>query len=175
MSVEIGWVDGAMLGVLGLSLVVGALRGLVFEVLSLLGWLVAFFAAQWLAPLLAPHLPAGSPGSVLNRATSFALAFIATLIVWSLLSRLLRSLVRATPLAALDRVLGAAFGLLRGGIVLLAVVWLVASTPARASTAWQASAGADWLESMLRGLRPLLPTNLENLLPASAAELPKRD
>ena len=33
----------------------GLWRGLVFEVLSLLGWVAAFLLAQWLAPRLAPH------------------------------------------------------------------------------------------------------------------------
>ena len=40
----------ALLGVLLLSVLVGLVRGLVFEVLSLLGWVVAYFAAQWFAP-----------------------------------------------------------------------------------------------------------------------------
>ena len=66
MDTGIGWVDWAMLAVLVLSLVVGAVRGLVFEVLSLAGWIVACFAAQSGSPWLAPHLPIGTPGSPLN-------------------------------------------------------------------------------------------------------------
>ena len=67
---QLGWVDLAMLGVLLLSLVLGLLRGFVFEVLSLVGWVVAYFAAQWLAPVWAPHLPVGDPGSALNHAAT---------------------------------------------------------------------------------------------------------
>ena len=47
--------------------------------------------------------------------------FIAALIVWGLLSRLLRRLIHATPLRGVDRLLGAVFGVLRGGVVLLAL------------------------------------------------------
>lgn len=161
---EIGWVDWGMLAVLVLSLVVGAVRGLVFEVLAIAGWFVAYFAAQWAAPLLAPHLPIGTPGSLLNVGAAFASAFVAALIVWGLLSRLVRSLIRATPLSAIDRLLGAAFGLLRGGLVLLAIAVLVAYTPAVKSALWQASIGAIWLNSALRDLKPLLPTEVANLL-----------
>ena len=42
--------DWVFLGVLAISLLLGALRGLVYEVLSVLGWIAAFLLAQWLAP-----------------------------------------------------------------------------------------------------------------------------
>ena len=41
--------DWIFLAVLLASMLIGAWRGLVFEVLSALGWLVAFMAAQWWA------------------------------------------------------------------------------------------------------------------------------
>ena len=130
MDLDIGWVDACLLGVLLLSIVVGAIRGLVFELLSLAGWLVAYFVALWAMPELAPRLPIGTPGSSLNLAASFACAFIVTLIVWSLVSRLVRRLIHATPLRPIDRLLGAAFGAIRAGLVLLVVAALVALTPA---------------------------------------------
>ena len=166
MDIEIGWVDWGMLAILMLSIVIGALRGLVFEVLALIGWFVAYFVAQYAAPLLAPHLPIGTPGSLLNQGAAFASAFIATLIVWGLLSRLVRSLIHATPLSAFDRLLGAAFGLARGVFVLLALAVLVAYTPAAKSASWLASVGAGGLNSALRELKPLLPTAVANLLRA---------
>ena len=166
METGIGWVDWGMLVVLAVSVVVGALRGLVFELLAIAGWFVAYFAALWAAPLLAPHLPIGTPGSLLNRGAAFASAFIAALIVWGLLSRLVRSLIRATPLSGADRLMGGAFGLLRGALVLLAVAVLVAYTPAAKSEAWQASIGAGWLNAALREVKPLLPVDVANLLRA---------
>ena len=55
-------VDWTLLAVLALSVVVGLWRGFVFECLSLAGWVVAWFAAQWGAPHLAVKLPVGSVG-----------------------------------------------------------------------------------------------------------------
>ena len=49
--------DWVLAGVLVFSLLVGASRGLVYEVLSVLGWAVSFYCAQWLAPQVAPMLP----------------------------------------------------------------------------------------------------------------------
>jgi membrane protein required for colicin V production len=55
--------DVAMLVVLVLSMAVGVWRGLVFELMSLLGWFVAYFAAQWATVMVAPYVPVGVPGS----------------------------------------------------------------------------------------------------------------
>ena len=154
--IEIGWVDVAMLGVIALSAIAGAVRGLTFEVLSLLGWVAAWFAGIWLGPWLAPHLPIGTPGSPLNGIAAFACAFLIVLVLWGLGARAISALVAKTPLRPLDRVLGAAFGLARGVLVLLALATIVSYTPATASPAWRESQGAAWLNSILRELLPSL-------------------
>lgn len=165
MNLDMGWVDVAMLAVLCLSMLVGAWRGFVFEVLAIAGWVVAYFVAREAAPMLAPHLPIGTAGSLLNRGSAFALAFIAALLIWGLLSRLVRHLVSATPLAPVDRVLGAGFGLARAGILLVVASVLVSYTPAARSAAWQASWGARWIASAVRAGKPMLPSDVARLLP----------
>jgi membrane protein required for colicin V production len=163
---HLGWVDLTMLGVLLLSLGLGLWRGFVLEALALVGWVVAYFAAQWLAPQWAPHLPLGEPGSSVNYAASFAVAFMAVLIGWGLASRVMRLLVNATPLRGADRVLGAAFGLLRGVLLLMALATVVALTPAASSEPWARSRGVQWLEVAMQGLKPLLPADIAQFLPA---------
>jgi membrane protein required for colicin V production len=157
---DLVWVDWMFLGILLLSIVVGLLRGLVFEVLSLLGWLVAYVAAQWLAPAVAPHLPIGKAGSALNHAAAFASTFIAALIVCSLLARLLRAVIRATPLSPVDRALGATFGVVRALVLMLAITTVVMLTSLAQSQTWRASHGAAWLNDALRGIRPVLPASI---------------
>ena len=161
----IGWVDLALGGVLLLSILVGLLRGFVFEVLSLAGWFVAYFAAQWLAPSLAPRLPIGPPGSPLNHGAAFAAGFLATLLLWAVASRLLRALLHATPLSVPDRLLGGGFGMLRGALIVLAVATLVGLTPAASSATWQQSRIARWAAIAIDGLKPLLPPSIERFLP----------
>jgi membrane protein required for colicin V production len=165
-DVAMGWVDAVMLAVLLLSVIVGVVRGLVFEMLSVAGWFAAYFAAQWAAPEVAPLLPVGAAGSALNLGAAFAVTFIAALIVWSLAARMLRWLIRATPLSPIDRLLGAVFGTARAMIVLLALATVIGLTPWIKSPAWQQSHGAVWLETMLRGLKPVLPPDLSRHLPA---------
>ena len=160
----LSWLDWALLAVLGLSVVVGLVRGFVFECLSLAGWLVAWFAAQWGAPRLAPFIPVGVAGSALQLGVAFAATFIGALIVWALLARGVRLLIHATPLSAPDRLLGAAFGLLRGGVLLLAVATVVALTPASQSAGWRSSHGAHYLGVALASLKPFLPDSVARLL-----------
>lgn len=159
-----GWVDLTLLGLLVLSVLVGIWRGLVFELMSLIGWVVAYVAAQMFAPQAAALLPMVAPGSTMQHVAGFALVFLGVLVVWSLLARLVRFVVHATPLTALDRLLGAGFGLLRGGVVLLVVATVVAVTPAAHSAAWQGSLGAAWLAKALQGIKPALPAELAQRL-----------
>lgn len=163
---EIGWVDWALLAVLLASVIVGLVRGLLFEVLSLLGWVAAFVAAQTLASDVAPHLPVGAAGSALNHGAAFAVVFVLALIVWMLMARLIRLIVHATPLTLIDRTLGGVFGLVRALVLLLAVATVVSFTPAVRAGPWQASLGAAWLGVLLSGIKPVLPPALARHLQA---------
>jgi membrane protein required for colicin V production len=162
----IGWLDWAFVAVLLLSVVIGLWRGLVFELLSLAGWVAAFVAAQWFAPVVAPWVGLGTPGSALNFGIAFALTFVVALLLWAVASRLVRLLVHATPLQPVDRLLGAAFGLVRGLVLLLVVTTLVLLSPARSSAAWKQSPGAAWLAALFHGLKPMLPASIAERLPA---------
>jgi membrane protein required for colicin V production len=162
----IGWVDWLLLAALLLSVLVGLWRGFVLEVLALAGWVVAYFTAHWAAPMWAPHLPIGEPRSNLNFVAAFALAFIITLVLWGLASRLVRLLVNATPLRGVDRVLGAAFGVARGLVLLLVLATVVSLTPAAQSPEWRGSQGAWLLADALQQLKPHLPDGITRLLPA---------
>jgi len=153
----IGWVDWTLLAVLLLSIVVGAVRGFVFEVLSLAGWFVAWFAARAAAPMLAPHLPVGATGSVLNGVAAFLVVFLVVIVVWAILTRLVRGLLHATPLRPVDRLLGGVFGFLRGALALLLLALVVGWTPAAETPAWRTSWMAAWLTGALHELAPLLP------------------
>jgi membrane protein required for colicin V production len=160
-----GWIDWTLLAVLAASVLVGLWRGLVFELMSLVGWVVAYAVAQVASPQVGDYVPIGAPGSALHQGAAFAATFVLALLAWALLSRLVRLVVHATPLTVLDRVLGAGFGLLRGGVLLLALATLVAFTPAVRSSAWQASQGAAWLAQALQGLKPVLPMAVARHLP----------
>ena len=161
----LAWVDGLLLAVLVISVAVGLWRGLVFELMSLVGWVAAYVAAQAFSPQLAAWVPIGTPGSALHQGAAFAATFVLALIGWSLLARLMRMVIHATPLTVIDRLLGAGFGLLRGAVLLLALATVVAFTPAARSAAWQDSRGAVWLGAALHSIQPWLPDEVVRHLP----------
>lgn len=160
MVAGLSWVDWALAAVLLISVAVGLWRGLVYEVLAIVGWVVAFVVAQAGSAWTASWLPVGAPGSLARMAAAFGLTFFATLVAWTLLAKLARTLVSATPLTVLDRALGAGFGLARGVLLLLVFTLVVTWTPlARHWSAWQTSQGAAWLTVVLHGLQPWWPAD----------------
>ena len=157
------WIFGAVLLV---SMLLGAWRGLVFEVLSLLSWVAAFVMAQWLALDAAQYLPMGDSSDVMRYGAGFVLVFVATVLLGSLVAVVLKKLTTAVGLRPVDRALGAIFGSIRGVLLLLLATVLVGMTPMKSSPAWQASVGAGVAVAVLNGLRPVLPSDLDKFLPA---------
>jgi membrane protein required for colicin V production len=165
MVMGIAWVDIALVALLLASMVLGMIRGLVFEVLALAGWVVAFLLAQWMTPRWAGSLPVGAPGSMVNLAATFGLIFVGTLFVWAFMAWLIKKLIHASAISAVDRALGAAFGLVRGVLIALVVAALVLWTPLARSASWKESHGAMVLQKMLAGLKPYFPQMLAERLP----------
>lgn len=160
MDVELSWVDLALLALLLISIGIGLWRGLVFEVMSLAGWVVAYFAASPLAPLVLDLLPASTAskfGPAMLHMVSLAIAFFFVLIIWSLATRLVKALIHATPLSVVDRLGGAGFGAVRGVFIALLLVLVIGASPLAESSTWQASRAAPVLAGVLRDAAPLLP------------------
>lgn len=159
-DVQLGWVDIALLSVLGLSVLVGLWRGFVFEILSLLGWVLAFVIANAAGPWLAGFIPLGDSGSPLRVWAAWILVFVLVLVTCTLFARMLRALVSATPLSFADHLLGGVFGAARGTLILVVVGVMVSLSPYSTSLAWKSSHGALWLGMALEGLKPVLPQSL---------------
>jgi membrane protein required for colicin V production len=134
-------------------------------VLSALGWIAAFVLAQWWAPEAALWLPMGQAGETLRYAAGFLVVFVAAAFAAGLLAWGVKKLVTAVGLRPVDRTLGAAFGLVRGGVLLLALAVVVNMTPLHAGQWWTESKGADVSTTVLRGLKPVLPERFGQYLP----------
>lgn len=159
------FVDWTLIGILGLSFLIGVWRGLVYEVLSVFVWIAAFVLAQWFAPEVAAKLPMTGSAQSLRYAAGFVLVFVGTAFVAGLITQLIKKLVAAVGLRPVDRTLGAIFGLLRGAILLLAIAVVMNMTALRNQADWQASQGASMLTELLTKLKPLLPQEFGKYLP----------
>ncbi|MEO8299333.1 MAG: CvpA family protein [Burkholderiales bacterium] len=154
---SLSWLDAVVLGLLALSAIVGLWRGVVYEVLSLAGWLIAWLAAQYAGEALGAAVLGSHWQPVWRNTLGWAGAFIAALVLWRLVTWLLQQLLRASPLAPVDRGLGGVFGVLRGVVMVLAMVMLVSFTPLAQRETWRSAPSIRWAQSMLNWLAPVLP------------------
>ena len=161
---SISTIDWVLVALLLLSLLVGLWRGLVFEVLSVLGWIAAFFLAHWFAPDVAALLPMSWASQPIRFAAAFVLTFVVAVFVAGLLASLVRKMVAAVGLRPVDRLLGGVFGLVRGLVLLLAVAVAVDMTPLKDSPWWKESTGVPVLSAALKGLKPALPEKFSRYL-----------
>jgi membrane protein required for colicin V production len=157
--------DWIFLSVLGASFLLGAWRGLVYEVLSVMSWIAAFVVAQWLAPDAAALLPVQRAPEAGRYAIGFIVVFIGVVIAGALLAWATKKLIQSVGLRPVDRTLGGAFGLIRGAVLVLAVAVVVNMSPARRAAWWTESKGAEVSMAVLRSLKPTLPERFGQYLP----------
>lgn len=157
--------DWIFLGILGISMVVGAWRGLMFEVLSVLSWMAAFVLAQWFAPDMAQLVPMAGASEVVRYGVGFVLVFVATIFAGGLVAFVVKKLVAAAGLSPADRMLGALFGVARGVMVLLAITVVVGMTPLHTAPWWQEAKATQWATVALQGMKPVMPQEFGKYLP----------
>jgi len=154
------WIDCAVFAIIGISVVVSVLRGLVREVLALASWVVAFLAARFLAPVVASWFSQTISDELLRLLTAYAVVFVMTLLLMALLSMLIAGLVRAVGLGALDRVLGAGFGLVRGMAIVLIATLIAGLTTLPRQPAWRNSWSGARLAVLGSAAKSWLPYDL---------------
>jgi len=133
------WLDYGVIVVLLLSITWGAWRGLVHEVLSLAGWIMAFLAANLLAAPLSETFPANMRPEF-RVVGAFLLVFVGTLVLVTLLTALVTKFIRVSVLQSLDRWLGALFGLMRGLVLVVAFAVIAGLTSFPTTPVWKDSA-----------------------------------
>jgi len=150
--------DFAVMAILLVSLLFGLWRGLVYEVLSLMGWPVAFVLSRLFAGNVAPMMPGTQ--ETMRVTLAYAVVFVAALIMWGVLAWLLSRVVKAVGLGWLDRVLGGLFGVLRGGLVMLALVWLAGMTAVPEQPFWRDAQTSKTAEDAALLTKVWLPDNI---------------
>ncbi|GAA0419085.1 CvpA family protein [Massilia aurea] len=149
--------DYLVLFVLIASVVISTLRGLVKEILSLVGWVVAFVVANVYGAQLAPLLPEVIPGGSARLMAAFIVLFLGVRILMGLLSMAIGAVVAATGLSLADRGLGGLFGLARGIVIVLAGVILCGMTAIPQQAFWRDALLSPIAETGARTVKPFLP------------------
>jgi membrane protein required for colicin V production len=119
-------VDIIVLGIIALSCLFGGLRGLIKEALSLGFWIAAVVLAGMFSSDVADMMTGLIDNASVRKIAAFVLIFIATVFAGALASNLISKATAAIGLKAVDRALGALFGIVRGVVIDTVIIMLTA-------------------------------------------------
>ncbi|MEW6645601.1 MAG: CvpA family protein [Pseudomonadota bacterium] len=142
------WVDFVILGILGVSILISLWRGFTREALSLAGWVLAVWVALMFSDNLEHLLRAQIETPSLRLIVAFAILFFLTLLVAAFINYLAVQLIKKTGLSGTDRVIGIAFGLARGIVLVTVLVLLAGFTSVPRDPWWQRSALMHYFQDL---------------------------
>lgn len=148
--------DWCIVAVIVLSILSAAAQGFFFEVVSLAGLFVGYILAAWKYPMVAAWFMPHVKEPWLANIAGFLIIFILIMILAGVIGRIVRWLMKEAGLRWFDRLLGAAFGLLRGCLT-TAILLLGFTTFAPESSWLQGSTLAPYFLVVARGASWLAP------------------
>ena len=131
-------VDLVILIITVLSSAFGLWRGLIKEVLSLLTWIAALLLSRVYSEPLAGLMTGMIENDGIRYVSAFALLFVIVMMFGTFLNFLMSKLLKVTGLKLADRLLGAGFGVARGVIIVL-VIMFITSMFVSETQLWQQS------------------------------------
>ena len=150
--------DYAVLAIVGLSVLVSVVRGLVREVLALAAWAVGFVVATLYSGEFAVLLPAAISDERLRLLAAFIVLFLLVLVAMSVVAYLVVKLVRSAGLGVEDRVLGGIFGFARGLLVVMVLVLAAGFTSLPRAPVWRDAMLSGPLEACAIQVKGWLPS-----------------
>lgn len=158
--------DFALLGILATSTVLGVMRGLIKELLSLVAFGLAFLAAIWWGPALSDvGWMLWMSNEYIRLGAAYTGLFVATLLSVGLVNMALAAMIKGTGLSPADRGLGAMFGFLRGALLVLVLVTIAGYTPLPQETWWKRAMFAKQVVGVVQQIKDRLPAPLGDWLP----------
>ncbi len=152
--------DAAVVAVVLISALIALWRGFVKEVLSLAAWAGAALVALWGHRYAQPYARTFIDSDLLSSIVAGVALFVVSLLVFAMIAHGIAALVhKSNALSAVDRSLGFAFGLARGGLLLglgwLALAWAL---PVEKQPGWlhdsRTRPAVEWVAEFLIGLAP---------------------
>lgn len=133
-----GTPDFIVIGLVGLSIVIGIFRGFIRESISLISWILAIILAIAFANPLSVYMTF-TEVEFIKMMTAFLIIFVSVIFVGTIFNLIVGTLVRKTPFSMPDRILGSLFGLTRGVVFITIAVLIATLTPFPQETWWKQS------------------------------------
>ena len=157
--------DLVVLGVVLISALLAAVRGVTREVLAIVAWVAAAAAAWFLHPAVLPTAQKYIHNPTIALVAAIGAIFLVTLIIVSIVTVKISDLILDSRIGALDRTLGFVFGAARG-LLICVIGWVFFAWLAQGKMPeWAAQARTrPLLENSGNSLVAMLPDNPEGLL-----------
>ncbi|WP_375465581.1 CvpA family protein [uncultured Methylobacterium sp.] len=157
--------DLVVLGIVVISALLAAVRGVTREVLAIIAWVAAAAVAWSLHPMLLPTVKQHVTSDTVALVASIAAIFLGTLIVVSIITVKISDVVLDSRIGAVDRSLGFLFGAARGFLICV-IGWVFLSWLVQGKVPdWAAQARSrSMLEKSGDALVAQLPENPEGFL-----------
>ncbi len=152
--------DYVVLTIIGLSILLSVMRGLVQEILALAAWVLSFWLAGKYAGQGAHWMPAGLPSDSMRYMAAFLAIFCAVWLLSAIVRITLNQFLKTTGLKPLDRMLGSVFGLSRGVLLVLMLVLIAGMTQIPQSQDWRDAMFSPLCEDAVLSIKPWLPAGL---------------
>ena len=141
--------DWTLVAVIGTSILLGLIRGLMREMISLAGWIAGIWLAFRFAAPISASVPMAQEWPLARTAVVALLIVVACVFTAAFVGWLVRELLKAARLSAADRTLGGLFGLARGVLIIGLAVFLVRDTALYREPLWRESLLLPLVESAL--------------------------
>lgn len=157
--------DLVVLGIVAVSALLAAVRGVTREVLAIVAWVAAAAVAWTLYPMLLPTVKQHVNSDTVALVASIAAIFLGTLIIVSIITVKISDVVLDSRIGAVDRSLGFLFGAARGFLICV-IGWVFLSWLVQGKVPdWAAQARSrPMLEKSGDALVAQLPENPEGFL-----------
>lgn len=136
------WADYFLIALAAISCIVGIVRGVVRELISLCTWIAAVFLSWEYADLIEPHLGGVLAEDTVRTWAARALIFAGVVLIGTAIGALVTRFMRASLFSGLDRLGGAIFGVLRS-LVIIGLLVILCHALRLTGEPW-------WRESRLR-------------------------
>lgn len=163
---SIGILDIVFIAILVISILVGLIRGAIREVLSLVGLAIAIYLALSFSETLSKdYVSKFFEDAKVSYIISFILIIVAAIFAIALFNLFLSQLLKASGLSFINRLLGMAFGVIRGVLICSIITLAMNFIPGIANKSWwKASATAPIFHSIANQMIAYLPKEINNYL-----------
>jgi len=146
---SLSFLDWLFLTTIFCSIGIGIYRGWLSQALSMVSFIIAFFAVINIGPTVGTWLPLGGRGEALRGDLGALFALIGTLLIGHQIVILHRKLFTSSGLEPAHRTLGGLFGMISGVFVLLVASALLDISAWRESSWWQNSTQQQVIQFLL--------------------------